>query len=121
MRPSSFVVVAIVLALAALLAVYVPLEILKGVSLKALDPLFGGVIAVVSIIAGAGLGFFALTFATPFIFGEGGDSRLRLRLKEMEERLLAYRARQRAMLEELDGIKRELEEILKILKEGMGV
>jgi len=42
------------------------------------------------------------------------------RRRELEEKLSAYRARQRAMLEELDEVKRLLEEIRDLLKEGVG-
>ena len=123
LKASNFVVLIIIFAVVQLLVFYVPIEVIKGVSSKALDPLFGGVIAVVSIIAGAALGFFGLIFnlVKPLFAAEETDQALSARLKEMNNRMLAYRARQRAMLEELDEIKKQLEEIRNILREGMGV
>jgi len=124
LKASGVLAMVLSLLLAALLGFYVPLKIVEGVSAKSLDPFFGGVVAVVSVIAGAALGFFALVFTVVLPFAESeerGETSYALRLREMEERLTVYRARQRAMLEELDAIKKELEEIRDILKEGMGV
>ncbi|MEZ0345169.1 MAG: hypothetical protein ABWK01_01280 [Infirmifilum sp.] len=124
MKASNLLVFILTLGLVVSLVFYVPMEIIKYVSSKALDPLFGGVIAVLSILAGATLGFFGFIFNVvipSFASEEVVDRSLNVKLKEMEERMLIYRARQRAMLEELDEIKRQLEEIRNILREGMGV
>ncbi|QOJ79514.1 hypothetical protein IG193_03375 [Infirmifilum lucidum] len=124
MKASSVLAPALSLLLVALLALYVPLKVIEGVSAKTLDPLFGGIIVVVSIVAGATLGFFALVFTVvvPLAESENHDKKVyALKIREVEEKLAIYRARQRAMLEELDEIKKQLEEIRDILKEGMGV
>ncbi|MGC9106923.1 MAG: hypothetical protein ACP5IE_01850 [Infirmifilum sp.] len=121
MKLSNIVVFVLMLGLVALLVFYIPLEVIKGVSARTLDPLFGGVVAALSILSGAALGFFSLVFTLVIPLEEAGDRGIELKMRETEKKILAYRARQRAMLEELDAIKKELEEIRDILKEGMGV
>jgi len=118
--PNYAVLLGIIIA--AVLLVWIPYNVIQGVSSKTLDPLFGGVIAVLSMLAGGTIAFFSIVFgfAEPFTSLSELDSK-RFKLKEMEERMRIYRARQRAMLEELDEIRRLLEEIRDLLKEGMAV
>ena len=103
------------------LLVVIPYNVIQAVSNKTLDTLFGGIIVLISIGAGGILAFFSIAFgfAEPLIT-EDMDIKSR-ELREMEEKMRIYRARQRAMLEELDEIKRLLEEIRDLLKEGMAV
>ncbi|ABL78236.1 hypothetical protein [Thermofilum pendens] len=102
----------------ALLLVYVPLQLVQGVTSKSIDPVFAAVGLIASLVVGGVIAFFSLVFnlAEPFVGKE--DPRER---RELEKRLEVYRARQRAMLEELDEIKKLLEEIRDLLKGGMGV
>uniref|UniRef100_A0A7J3X5P8 Uncharacterized protein n=1 Tax=Thermofilum pendens TaxID=2269 RepID=A0A7J3X5P8_THEPE len=105
--------VVLALVVAALLGAYVPLRIAGMVSEGRLDPLLGGVLCFSGIAAGAVVAFFAVSLglALPAIPEEP---------REGGERLRAYRARQRAMLEELDEVKKLLEEIRDLLREGVG-
>lgn len=100
----------------ALLLVYVPLQLVQGVTSKSIDPVFATVGLIASLVVGGVIAFFSLVFAESFVGEE--DSRER---RELEKRLEVYRARQRAMLEELDEIKKLLEEIRDLLRGGMGV
>lgn len=111
------------LAVSSLLAVYVPLRLLGMASERRLDLLAAGVFAFISIAAGVVVAALAIIIGFPLALtlrgGEAvGESLARRR--ELEEKLAAYRARQRAMLEELDEIKRLLEEVRDLLKEGVG-
>ncbi len=113
-----YIVVGALIALA--LAVYMPVQIIEKVSAKQLDPLFGGIVLLVFIIAGATTGF--LTVVLPILEAmgfEGEEEGKRAEAEYLEERLRIYRARQRAMLEELDEIRDTLREIRDILRKGM--
>ena len=113
--PNYVNIIGIILSM--LLLVWIPYNVIQAVASKSLDPLFGGITIVLSIIAGGVLAFFSIVFgfASPFVPQEDSYSR------EIKEKLRMYRARQRAMLEELDEIKKLLEEIRDLLKEGMAV
>ena len=111
------------LAVAALLAVYVPLKLLSMVSERKLDSLAAGIFAPLSIAAGSVIAFFAIGVGYKLVAEELEGERVSedaARRRELEERLTAYRARQRAMLEELDEVRKLLEEIRDLLKEGVG-
>jgi hypothetical protein len=111
------------LAVAALLAVYVPLKLLSMVSERKLDSLAAGIFAPLSIAAGGVIAFFAIVIGYALVAEELEGERVSedaARRRELEERLTAYRARQRAMLEELDEVRKLLEEIRDLLKEGVG-
>ena len=118
--PNYAVLVGIIVSL--ILLVWIPYNVIQAVSNKTLDTLFGAIIVLVSMGAGGILAFFSIVFgfAKPFV-STGDVDRKRRELREMEEKMRIYRARQRAMLEELDEIKRLLEEIRDLLKEGMAV
>lgn len=109
------------LAVAALLAVYAPLKLLGLAGEQKLNSLTAGIFAFISIAAGAVIAFFAIAIGFPLVLSDllGGEAGVKLR-RELEEKLTAYRARQRAMLEELDEVKKLLEEIRDLLKEGVG-
>lgn len=118
--PNYAVVVGIIISL--ILLVWIPYNVIQAVSNKTLDTLFGTIIVLVSMGAGGTLAFFSIAFGFTEPFVSTGDvDRKRRELREMEEKMRIYRARQRAMLEELDEIKRLLEEIRDLLKEGMAV
>ena len=125
MRAASLLAVLMVLAalaVAALLAAYVPLKLLNMVGERRLDPLAAGIFAVASIAVGGAIAFFTVALGIPLVAEElvsKGVGEV-ARRRELEEKLSAYRARQRAMLEELDEVKRLLEEIRDLLKEGVG-
>jgi hypothetical protein len=111
------------LAVAALLAAYVPLRLLSMVSERKLDLLVAGIFAFLSIVASGVIAFFAVGIGHALVAeGLAGErvSEAAARRRELEEKLTAYRARQRAMLEELDEVKKLLEEIRELLKEGVG-
>jgi len=118
--PNYAVVVGIIVSI--FLLIVIPYNVIQAISNKTLDTLFGAIIVLVSIGAGGALAFFSIAFgfAEPFV-STGDVDRKRRELREMEEKMRIYRARQRAMLEELDEIKRLLEEIRDLLKEGMAV
>jgi cell shape-determining protein MreC len=118
--PNYAVLVGIIVSL--ILLVWIPYNVIQAVSNKTFDTLFGAIIVLVSMGAGGILAFFSIVFgfAEPFV-STGDVDRKRRELREMEEKMRIYRARQRAMLEELDEIKRLLEEIRDLLKEGMAV
>jgi len=109
------------LAVAALLAVYAPLKLLGLAGEQKLSSLAAGIFAFISIAAGAVIAFFAIAIGFPLVLSDllGREAGVKLR-RELEEKLTAYRARQRAMLEELDEVKKLLEEIRDLLKEGVG-
>jgi hypothetical protein len=118
--PNYAVVVGIIVSL--ILLVWIPYNVIQAVSNNTLDTLFGAIIVLVSMGAGGTLAFFSIVFSFTEPFVSTGDvDRKRRELREMEEKMRIYRARQRAMLEELDEIKRLLEEIRDLLKEGMAV
>lgn len=118
--PNYAVLVGIIISL--ILLVWIPYNVIQAVSNKTLDTLFGAIIVLVSMGAGGTLAFFSIAFGFTEPFVSTGDvDRKRRELREMEEKMRIYRARQRAMLEELDEIKRLLEEIRDLLKEGMAV
>jgi len=125
LRAASLLAVLMVLAalaVAALLAAYVPLKLLNMVSERRLDLLAAGIFAVASIAVGGAIAFFTVALGIPLVAEElvsKGVGEV-ARRRELEEKLSAYRARQRAMLEELDEVKRLLEEIRDLLKEGVG-
>ena len=118
--PNYAVIIGILISI--FLLVVIPYNVIQAVSNKTLDTLFGAIIVLISMGAGGTLAFFSLGvgFAEPFV-STGELDRKRRELREMEEKMRIYRARQRAMLEELDDIKRLLEEIRDLLKEGMAV
>ncbi len=115
MKASSVVIGIIGIAAGLALMVYLPYQVIEKVSAKQLDPVFGAVVILLLLLAGGVLSFFTLVLPILEFMGEeeGGE-------EEVEEKLTMYRARQRAMLEELDEIERTLEEIRDILKKGMG-
>jgi Flp pilus assembly protein TadB len=100
------------LAVAALLAVYVPLKLLSIAGERKLDSLTAGFFAFMSIVAGGAIAHKAIGVGYRLVTKE--------LTSELDGKLTAYRARQRAMLEELDAVKRLLEEIRDLLKEGVG-
>ena len=111
------------LAVAALLAAYVPLRLLSMVSERKLDLLVAGFFAFLSIVASGVIAFFAVGIGHALVAERLAGERVSeaaARRRELEEKLTAYRARQRAMLEELDEVKKLLEEIRELLKEGVG-
>lgn len=123
MKASSVLgVIAIIgaLAVAALMGVYMPVKLLGMVGEGKIDVWAAGVFAFLSILGGATVGFFSIVVGLPLLIMGGESEERRLPTKEVSEKLAAYRARQRAMLEELDEVKRLLEEIRNLLKEGVG-
>ena len=122
MRASSlagFILVALALVVAALMGAYVPLKLVELVSEKKLDALFAGILGLSSIAAGAVVAFFAITLGLTLAVAPERALPREVR-GTTGEKLAAYRARQRAMLEELDEVKKLLEEIRDLLKEGVG-
>ena len=117
--PNYAVIIGIIVSI--FLLIVIPYNVIQAVSNKTLDTLFGAIILLISMGAGGTLAFFSITFgfAEPLITEDFDIKRRELR--EREEKMRSYRARQRAMLEELDEIKRLLEEIRDLLKEGMAV
>ena len=109
---SAVLVASIVFAIA--LVVFLPMTLIEKLGEGRIDPIFAGVMGFLSIVAGASIAFFAVVVGIPMIveYGIHGGEDRRL--------LIAYRARQRAMLEELDEVKRLLEEIRDILRSGVG-
>jgi len=105
-------------AVAALMGAYVPVELFRMVGEGRLDARAAGALSALSVIAGAVVAFFAIVVGLPTVSGLAFEGRGEPR--ELREKLTAYRARQRAMLEELDEVKRLLEEIRDLLKEGVG-
>ncbi len=120
MRAASVLVATAVigaLAVAALVGAYVPLRLLAMAAEGRLNMVVAGVFAFIGVVAGAAIAFFAVVVGVPLLTvvpGSGGRT-----AREAEERLTAYRARQRAMLEELDEVRRLLEEIRDLLKRGV--
>jgi hypothetical protein len=116
---AGFILAALALITAALMGAYVPLKLVELVIEKKLDTLFAGILGLSSIAAGAFLAFFAITLG---LLGALAPERFLPRevRSATGEKLAAYRARQRAMLEELDEVKKLLEEIRDLLKEGVG-
>ena len=118
MRAASVLVATAVigaLAVAALIGAHLPLRLLTMAAEGGLTPLVAGVFAFIGVAAGAFIAFFAITIGVPLLIellsSEGRAAR--------EAKLTAYRARQRAMLEELDEVRRLLEEIRDLLKRGV--
>ncbi|RLE59728.1 MAG: hypothetical protein DRJ35_05125 [Thermoprotei archaeon] len=102
------------------LVVYIPLQIIDRISAGTIDTLFGGIVIFLALVTGGIIGFFAVGLPILGIFEENSDEEhYEEKIKYLEERIRAYRARQRAMLEELDDIKKTLEEIRDILRKGL--
>lgn len=99
------------------LVIYVPLEIIDKVSAGAMDPLFGGIVIFFALVIGGVIGFFSVGLPILDIISE--EDRHEEEVERLEEKIRIYRARQRAMLEELDEIKKTLEEIRDILRKGL--
>ena len=116
-------VIAVALVVAVLTGVYVPLRLLEMLGEKAIDSVTAGVLSLVSIIAGAAVAVVAIVVGIPLVLAmtEEYAPREEERGALSSEKLAAYRARQRAMLEELDEVKKLLEEVRDLLKEGVGV
>lgn len=109
------------LIVAALMGAYVPLRLFKMVEEGELNALVASVFSAIGVIAGAAIAFFAVVVGIPILMSTAGEgAEMRLARRELEERVTAYRARQRAIVEELDEVKRLLEEIRDLLREGMG-
>jgi hypothetical protein len=117
--PNYAVIIGILISI--FLLVVIPYNVIQAVSNKTLDTLFGAIILLISMGAGGTLAFFSIAFSFAEPLTTEDVDRKRRELREMEEKMRIYRARQRAMLEELDEIKRLLEEIRDLLKEGMAV
>jgi len=117
------VVTLVAVVAAALMVVYVPIRLFELSGTGGLNVIAAGVFSAISMIAGAVVAFFAVVIGVPLLTGVTRSpeekAELSLKRKELEEKLTMYRARQRAMLEELDEIRRVLEEIRDILKEGV--
>jgi len=109
----AYVIIGSVLALATM--VLLPLRIVELVSAGKLDALFGGIVILLLLVGGSVVAFFTIILPTLETMDESDAE-----LLEVKERLRMYRARQRAMLEELDEIKQVLEELRDVLKKGMG-
>lgn len=116
------IIVLIALAVAALMVVYVPVRLFALSAEGLLNVVAAGLLSALSIIAGAVVAFIAIVVGIPLLSftGSGEAAAIRIKRRELEEKLTEYRARQRAMLEELDEVKKLLEEIRDLLKEGMG-
>lgn len=72
------------------------------------------------MVTGGIIGFFAVGLPILGIFEDyTSEDHYEKQAKYLEEKIRAYRARQRAMLEELDEIKKTLEEIRDILRKGL--
>lgn len=125
MRAGSFLAVLVVvaaIAAAGLMTVYVPLRLFELSAEGKLHIVAAGVFSALSVIAGAVVAFFTVVIGVPLVTIFRGYDEVKgfsLRRRELEQRLDAYRARQRAMLEELDEIRKLLEEIRDILREGV--
>lgn len=120
MRGSSLVAgLAIILALAlsAGLLVYVPLKLSEDVR-KGGNAYIAGIIGFLSVIIGAVIAFISVAVGIPSLVLLPKE--VPTWARKREDWLTSYRARQRAMLEELDEVKKLLEEIRDILKEGIG-
>ncbi len=120
MRASRLVYIIVGALITLALAVYMPIQIIEKVSAKQLDPIFGGIVLLVFILTGGATGFF--TVVLPVLEGMGLEEvseEKRAEVEYLEEKLKVYRARQRAMLEELDEIRDTLREIRDILRRGM--
>jgi len=115
-------VIAAALVVAVLTGVYIPLRLLEMLGEKAIDSVTAGVLSLVSIIAGAAVAVVAIVVGIPLVLAMTEYApREEERGALSSEKLAAYRARQRAMLEELDEVKKLLEEVRDLLKEGVGV
>ena len=94
-----------------LMGFLLPYRLLEAVWARGANPWLNGPLSALSIIVAGVLGFFALVFMVPLLEAVREEGR---------ETYTAYRARQRAMLEELDEIVRVLEEIRDILRSAGG-
>ena len=115
-------VIAAALVVAVLTGVYIPLRLLEMLGEKAIDSVTAGVLSLVSIIAGAAVAVVAIVVGIPLVLAMTEYAPRAVECGALtSEKLAAYRARQRAMLEELDEVKKLLEEVRDLLKEGVGV
>jgi len=76
----------------------------------------GLLLAILSVVAAAGTVFLCLVVAEDWLFTEEPSLKDVAEVRRMQEALRAYRARQRAMLEDLDEIVRLLREIRDVLR-----
>ncbi|MCS7104167.1 MAG: hypothetical protein NZ954_01195 [Thermofilaceae archaeon] len=119
----AWVVILAAIMAAILMAVYVPVRLFELSGEGKLNVIAAGIFSALGIIAGASIAFFTVVVGIPILLGAWGTGErveVPLKQKELEEKLVVYRARQRAMLEELDEVRKILEEIRDLLKEGMG-
>lgn len=95
------------------LGIFVPYFITMQITAGVLNEIVGLIAIIASIIVAGILGFFGMVFFVAI----GETSYKWRRPKEfIEDRINIYRARQRAMLEELDEITEILKEIRDVLK-----
>ena len=123
MKASKFLGTAAIigaLAVAALMGVYMPLKLIEMLGEGKVNVVAAGVLIFLSILGGAVVAVFSVMIGVPLLIIESESDEKRLAAEEMKEKLNAYRARQRAMLEELDEVKKLLEEIRNLLREGVG-
>jgi len=76
----------------------------------------GLLLAIIAVVAAAGTVFLCLVVAEEWLFTETPSLKEVAEVRKMQEALSAYRARQRAMLEDLDEIVELLREIRDVLK-----
>jgi len=97
------------------LGVVVPVKALEGLWSNHPQAWIGVAMAVLALICAAVLGVVGLAIFTSVYYDE-----LQAERERVEEFLNAYRARQRAMLEELDEAVAYLREIRDLLREARG-
>lgn len=95
------------------LGIFVPYFITMQITAGVLNEIIGLIAIIASVIVAGVLGFFGMIF---FIALSESSYKWRKPKELIENRINVYRARQRAMLEELDEIADILKEIRDVLK-----
>jgi len=105
----------VVIAFGVVIPLFLAIYTMQGL----LTTWFSVPVAIVSLIVAGVLGFLVVS-AVFIVASEASEKNIEKYASEelFEEKLRAYRARQRAMLEELDEIKEVLDEIKEVLRRG---
>jgi len=110
----AFLMGLVIAAVALGLGVYTPLKVLEMASKGVIEGWLAAITVIVAVIAGGSVGFIGVILFFVLL----GEYWPREPKVTRATSISAYRARQRAMLEELDEITAILKEIRDILKEA---